>query len=115
MVLEGGFLLTVSGGALFAHELGHNLDLDHSLAGAAPNLMDAALGASTALTSAQFATIGGSDLVIGLASTNMIKIQTVLLQTPAVNPSASPAPEPGVLALLVLAGLPLLLGRRRPS
>lgn len=103
MYLEGDDLLTNLGAHLWAHELGHNLGLDHVASSA--NLMHGIIDnsvANPALTEAQVNLLNLSSLIQG----GTVTIQPILI--------TSPVPLPPALLLFGLpAVLMTVLGSRR--
>lgn len=113
MVLDSPFVAGSGVGVQdVAHELGHDLGLDHQAEvtpGTTDNLMNPVLGGSTTLTMAQVATILASPLVQHISGGNLIQIRPIAV--------VAAVPEPASLALLATAMLGLLgtAGLRRQS
>lgn len=84
MVLASPFAAGANGGSLAAHELGHNLGLDHvGDENSTDNLMNPVLGGSTTLTSAQVSSILASGLVQQeTGGAKFIEVNTVLVTVP---------------------------------
>ncbi len=104
MVLDSSFVATSGFGVQdVAHELGHDLGLDHQAEvtpGIPDNLMNPVLGGSTALTVAQAATILASPLIQHTSAGNLIEIRPIAV--------VAAVPEPASVALLATAMLGLL-------
>ncbi|MEO8858681.1 MAG: PEP-CTERM sorting domain-containing protein [Burkholderiaceae bacterium] len=97
------------GANLNAHEIGHNLGLDH-MSGSATNLMNPAISSNSSLTSDQIAEILGS----GLVQTDGTG-QRFLSITPIVVLAAVPEPETWAMLLMGLLGMAGWTRRRRTS
>lgn len=109
LVLDSGYAASLTyGGALAAHELGHNLGLDH-LTGTGTNLMNPVLSGNTTLSATQVTTILTSHLIQTAAGQRYITITPILIAA-----SIAPVPEPETWAMMV-AGLLGMAGwvRRR--
>ncbi len=96
-VVESSAAAGSSGGELLAHELGHNLGLDHANSG----LMAASLNNNTTLTAQEVSNIHSSSLVQTNGRDFWIDINPVLIVAAASNPL--PVPEPSTLVLLLLS------------
>ncbi len=94
-VVESSYAAGSFGGELLAHELGHNLGLNHSAGG----LMNPSLNNSTTLTTQEVTTIRASSLVQTDGSSFWININPVLI----VARASTPVTEPSTLVLLVLS------------
>lgn len=103
MVVESVFMASSLGDELGAHELGHNLGLEHDSPG---NLMNATIGAThTLLTGTQHTTLMASTRVQADAFppfTSFVSITPVLI-----------IPEPSLVSLVLLAGATLAWSHRR--
>ena len=108
IVVESGFASGVNGGELIAHELGHNLGLDHVADGA--NLMNETVDSDFTLTAAQVTSILASPLIQLDGNQKFIQITPIL-----VTVSAVPLPAGLPLALSGLAMLGMRVGRRSGS
>lgn len=95
-VVESSFAAGRYGGELLAHELGHNLGLDH-LSGSF--LMNGSLNNRTTLTSGEVSTIRNSPLVQTNGQNFWIDINPVLI----VSAASRQVPEPSSLVLLLLS------------
>lgn len=96
-VVESSFAAGSSGGELLAHELGHNLGLDHRSGG----LMNPSLNNSTLLNDSEVSNIRRNRLVQTDGQNFWIDINPVLIVASASIPL--PVPEPSTLALLLLS------------
>ncbi|AZQ84862.1 PEP-CTERM sorting domain-containing protein [Colwellia sp. Arc7-635] len=94
-VVESSFAAGSFGGELLAHELGHNLGLNHRVGG----LMNPSLNNDTILSNNEVTTIRNSSLVQTDGQGFWINISPVLI----VSAASIPVPEPSTLALLLLA------------
>lgn len=94
-VVESSFAAGSYGGELLAHELAHNLGLDHRSGG----LMNPSLNNSTTLTSVEVSTIRNSALVQTNGQNFWIDINPVLI----VSAASRQVPEPSTLVLLLLS------------
>jgi hypothetical protein len=94
-VVESSSAAGSFGGELLAHELGHNLGLNHRVGG----LMNPSLNNDTILNNNEVTTIRNSRLVQTDGQGFWININPVLL----VSATSIPVPEPSTLALLFLA------------
>ena len=96
-VVESSFAAGSFGGELLAHELGHNLGLDHRSGG----LMNSSLNNSTTLNDTEVSNIRSSQLVQTDGQNFWIDINPVLIVASASIPL--PVPEPSTLVLLLLS------------
>ena len=96
-VVESSFAAGSFGGELLAHELGHNLGLDHRSGG----LMNSSLNNSTTLNDTEVSNIRSSQLVQTDGQSFWIDINPVLIVASASIPL--PVPEPSTLVLLLLS------------
>ncbi len=96
-VVESVFAAGSFGSEILAHELAHNLGLDHRTGG----LMNPSLNSDTTLTDQEVATIRASSLVQTDGLSFWININPVLIVATASTPL--PVPEPSTLALLLLS------------
>lgn len=96
-VVESSFAAGNSGGELLAHELGHNLGLDHRSGG----LMNSSLNSSTLLNDNEVSNIHRNRLVQTDGQNFWIDINPVLIVASASIPL--PVPEPSTLVLLLLS------------
>ncbi len=103
LAVNSSYAAGSSGAALLAHELGHNLGLDHL--SDSSNLMYPYLNGSTLLTSDQVDTIMSSSLVQQDSSGYFIVVQPILVVAAVV-----PLPAGGVL---LLSGIGALVWVRR--
>ena len=94
-VVESSFAAGSKGSELLAHELGHNLGLDHRSGG----LMDPNINNSTLLSSTEVSTIRSSRLVQTDGQNFWININPVAI----VAAATTQVPEPSTLLLLLLA------------
>jgi len=101
-VVESSFAAGSYGSELLAHELGHNLGLDH-LSGS--YLMNPSLNHQTTLTSTEVATLRLSPLVQNDGQSYWININPVLI----VAQATQQVPEPSTVFLLILASFLLIL------
>lgn len=97
-VVESSAAAGSYGSELLAHELGHNLGLDH-MSGAF--LMDGTLNHITTLTTQEVSSIHNSPLVQTNGRDFWIDINPILIVAAATNPL--PVPEPSTLMLLLLS------------
>jgi len=97
-VVESSFAASGFGGELLAHELGHNLGLDH-LSG--NFLMNGSLNNRTTLTTQEVSAIHRSSLVQTNGQNFWIDINPVLIVAAASTPL--PVPEPSTLVLFLLS------------
>ena len=95
-VVESSFAAGNSGGELLAHELGHNLGLDHRSGG----LMNPSLNSSTLLNDTEVSNIHRNRLVQTDGQNFWIDINPVLIVASASIPL--PVPEPSTLVLFLL-------------
>jgi len=95
-VVESSFAAGGFGGELLAHELGHNLGLDHR---SGNFLMNGSLNNNTTLTSDEVSIIRNSSLVQNNGLDFWIDINPVLILAAA----RTPVPEPSTLVLLLLS------------
>ena len=111
IVVESGFAAGGNGGALIAHELGHNLGLDHINPDNDTNLMNATIRGSTSLTQIQVDTILGSSLIQLAGNQRFINITPILIT------AATTVPLPAGLLLFLSALLVMgfLAAQRRRS
>lgn len=98
VMVESVFAAGANGAELLAHEIAHNLGLDHILNPAISNLMSPFINGNTDITPAQVATILGSGLIQTDASGLFVQITPILI-------SAVPLPAAGLLFLSGLLGL----------
>jgi hypothetical protein len=96
-VVESSFAAGGFGAELLAHELGHNLGLNHRSGG----LMNPSLNHNTTLTAQEVSNIRASQLVQTNGQDFWIDINPVLVVAAASNPL--PVPEPSTLMLLLLS------------
>ena len=96
-VVESSFAAGSFGGELLAHELGHNLGLDHRSGG----LMNSSLNNSTTLNDTEVSNIHRNRLVQTDGQNFWIDINPVLIVASASIPL--PVPEPSTLVLLLLS------------
>lgn len=99
LVVESLAAAGPSGAELSAHELGHNLGLDHM--DTSSNLMNSVINGNTALTAAQITTILSSPLVQTDADGDFIQVTPIQV-----------VPEPATAGLLALALAALSFARR---
>ena len=103
---RGGYLVTVDsfwaaspyGAELIAHEIGHNLGLEHT---AGTGLMGPALNSDTMLSAAELAIVRNSPLIQSDLSGDFVSVTPVLLRATAV-------PEPAsylALSVIVVGGV----------
>ncbi len=92
----------IYGAELIAHEMGHNLGLDHT---AGPGLMGPTLNGQTTLSIDEVAILRSSPLVQMDASGSFINVTPILVQAAAV-------PEPSALVLFSVV-LIVIAGQRR--
>lgn len=105
IVVESNFASGASGTELIAHELGHNLGLDH--VSATTNLMNPVINGNTDLTSAQVSTILGSSLVQTDVNSNrkFISVAPIAIVTAV--------PIPGAILLFGSGLFSLFFSKRR--
>ncbi len=96
-VVESSFAASSLGGELLAHELSHNLGLDHRSGG----LMNPSLNNDTTLNNAEVISIHNSPLVQTDGQNFWIDINPVLIVASASQPR--PVPEPSTLILFILS------------
>ena len=105
-VVESAFAATAQGALLLAHELGHNLGLNHNVG--SQFLMNPSLAGGSLLTASEVTTILASQLVqMDTSGQRFININPVLITAAAV------IPEPGSLLLLVSALAAMTVATRR--
>lgn len=97
-VVESSFAAGGFGAELLAHELAHNLGLDHLIGSF---LMNPSLNNNTTLTNSEVNTIRNSPLVQTDGQDFWIDINPVLIVASASQPQ--PVPEPSTLILLLLS------------
>jgi len=105
IALQSAAAAGANGAALLAHELGHNLGLNHLIDSS--NLMNSAVTGATFLSVAQAETILSSNLVRGASRTISI--------TPIAVVAAVPEPETWAMMLVGLLGVAGWARRRQPS
>ena len=111
IVVESGRAAGGIGGALIAHELGHNLGLDHINPDNDTNLMNATIGGNTSLTQTQVDTILSSPLIQLAGTQRFINITPILITAVA----TVPLPAGLLLFLSALLVMGFLAAQRRRS
>ena len=101
LMVQSSFAATADGFKVLAHELGHNLGLDH--VSTSSNLMYPDVG-SIALTSDQVSTILASNLVQGTGNNLFIQIRPIAVLSAVAEPE---------MHLLLMAGLLVVFAARR--
>ncbi|MBI2801819.1 MAG: PEP-CTERM sorting domain-containing protein [Gammaproteobacteria bacterium] len=109
IVVKSGSAAGGNGGALIAHELGHNLGLDHLFPDSGTNLMNATISGNTSLDQAQVDAILGSPLIQFAGSQRFIDITPILITAVA----AVPLPAGSLLLLSALLVIGFVASRRR--
>lgn len=107
IVVSSSFAAGAQGAILEAHEIGHNLGLDH-VAGSSTNLMNPIISSNSSLTASQITSILGSSLVQVSAGQRFLSITPIAV--------VASVPEPQTWAMLSL-GLLGVIGwvRRRKA
>ena len=88
IVVESAFAAGGNGTELNAHELGHNLGLEHETF---PNLMTSSINGNTTLTADQIATILASDLIQSDADGKFILITPIAVGSGSTTTWCCPA------------------------
>ena len=111
IVVKSGSAAGGNGGALIAHELGHNLGLDHIFPDSGTNLMNATISGNTSLEQTQVDTILSSPLIQLAGTQRFINITPILITAVA----TVPLPAGLLLFLSALLVMGFLAAQRRRS
>lgn len=115
MVVEAGFAASPLGAELIAHELAHNLGLDHVESTVGGNLLNPIINGDTTLWNASTAPAGGTDQISTLLASPLLQSDSSGWFVEITPVSVTATPEPGGMVALLGLTVSGLIARRRRS